>query len=241
MKKPQKIFKETIGGALELRIIQRLFRSIIPSRQRLVLLLEILNLQGEGAEIGVETGNFSECILKHSALSVLHSIDAWQEFDRSVYDDSNNVSQGEQEEKYKLTLNRLRRFKRRSNIIRMTSREASQLFKTATLDFIHIDANHSYRECKSDLDIWWPKLRNGGIFSGHDYANGKLHSGTYAVKQAVDEFVKKHRQILFIITEATALPTWYLIKNMDINTLNLLLKRVLLCSKFNKSLVSSVL
>jgi hypothetical protein len=49
---------------------------------------------------------------------------------------------------------------------------------------IFIDADHSYAGVKEDLAGWWPHVRPGGLFCGHDY---HLFPG---VKQAVDEWVK---------------------------------------------------
>lgn len=55
-------------------------------------------------------------------------------------------------------------------------------------DLIFIDGNHTYDFIKSDLRLFYPKVRAGGVFSGHDYRHGSLHPG---VKKAVDEFVKE--------------------------------------------------
>ena len=34
-----------------------------------------------------------------------------------------------------------------------------------------IDARHDYCGVKEDIEMYWPKLREGGILSGHDYVN----------------------------------------------------------------------
>jgi hypothetical protein len=54
--------------------------------------------------------------------------------------------------------------------IRTSSREASQNFENESLDFIFIDAGHSYEDVYEDLRCWFPKLKNGGFFAGHDYS-----------------------------------------------------------------------
>lgn len=38
-----------------------------------------------------------------------------------------------------------------------------------SLDFVYIDANHEYEFVRSDIQTWLPKVRKGGILSGHDF------------------------------------------------------------------------
>ena len=40
----------------------------------------------------------------------------------------------------------------------MTSVEASALIADKCLDFVFIDAEHTYDACKEDIDAWMPKL-----------------------------------------------------------------------------------
>ena len=39
-----------------------------------------------------------------------------------------------------------------------------------SMDFIFIDAGHTYEEVLSDIQSWLPKLKPGGIIAGHDYS-----------------------------------------------------------------------
>lgn len=36
-------------------------------------------------------------------------------------------------------------------------------------DFVFIDAGHSYQAASNDIYTWFPKIRDGGWFGGHDY------------------------------------------------------------------------
>ena len=53
----------------------------------------------------------------------------------------------------------------------MTRMQAVDLFQNESLDFIYIDARHDYKAVWDDLEAWFPKLRKGGLFSGHDYVD----------------------------------------------------------------------
>lgn len=54
---------------------------------------------------------------------------------------------------------------------------------TLPVDFVFLDAEHSYEAVKADIEAWWPHLKVGGVFCGHDYGV----KGFPGVKQAVDE------------------------------------------------------
>jgi hypothetical protein len=71
--------------------------------------------------------------------------------------------------------------------IRKTSLEASKDYNDASINFVFIDASHDYENVKSDLDAWYPKIKPGCLFGGHDY--GPTH---HEVRKAVDEFCLKN-------------------------------------------------
>jgi len=58
------------------------------------------------------------------------------------------------------------------------------------LDFVYIDADHSYKSVKEDINAWAPKVREGGIVAGHDYY--LTRAGNIGVIAAVNEYVKEH-------------------------------------------------
>lgn len=53
------------------------------------------------------------------------------------------------------------------------SYEAPRYFDDLSLDFVYIDADHSYDIVKKDIISWYPKVKYGGIIAGHDYYNCK--------------------------------------------------------------------
>ena len=54
--------------------------------------------------------------------------------------------------------------------LRGDSSEMANHFANASVDFVFIDANHSYDSVKRDIIAWQPKVRSGGIIAGHDYS-----------------------------------------------------------------------
>jgi predicted O-methyltransferase YrrM len=80
----------------------------------------------------------------------------------------------------------------------MKSLEAVELFKDESVDFIFIDADHSYDAVKADIQAWLPKLKKGCIICGHDYGIKK-----YGVKLAVDELFPVHSNPAKTIWETT--------------------------------------
>jgi len=70
-------------------------------------------------------------------------------------------------------------------IIKGSSHEIHKDFKDESIDFLFIDGCHTYEGVKKDLQLWYPKVKKGGVISGHDY-----NEITAGIKPAVDEFFK---------------------------------------------------
>jgi len=54
-------------------------------------------------------------------------------------------------------------------IIEAKSAQAAAGVGDRSLDFVWIDAGHKYGCVRADLRAWWPKVRSGGWFGGHDF------------------------------------------------------------------------
>jgi predicted O-methyltransferase YrrM len=74
------------------------------------------------------------------------------------------------------------------NPIKMDSRSASKLYDDNSLDFVFLDASHDYESVKEDLNLWYPKVKPGCMFSGHDY-----HASWPGVIKAVNEFAVNNK------------------------------------------------
>lgn len=88
------------------------------------------------------------------------------------------------------------------------SPEIADIF-TKKVDFIYIDGDHRKKSVEKDLEAWWPKLRRGGIFAGHDY--DKSDKDVKGVVKAVDEHIKRFGLKLYLTGEEHY-PSWYVRK-----------------------------
>jgi predicted O-methyltransferase YrrM len=69
---------------------------------------------------------------------------------------------------------------------RCLSLAAADDFTDGSLDFVFIDATHTYDAVSRDIAAWWPKVKPGGLLAGHDY----IHFP--GVRAAVNDFVARH-------------------------------------------------
>jgi len=70
---------------------------------------------------------------------------------------------------------------------RSISWDAPEKYEDGYFDFVYIDAGHNYEDVCKDIDAWMPKIKKGGILSGHDYWLDMQNPG---VVKAVDEKIK---------------------------------------------------
>ena len=130
-----------------------------------------------GAEIGVNKGYNACYICNIIKPKTLYLIDPWNNF----FDPSSGEIIGEAQ--YLTTKELLQPFIC-CNLIRKTSFEAISDFANESLDFVYIDADHSFNAVLSDAIRWYPKVKKNGILSGHDFT-------TSSVANAVKVFCKK--------------------------------------------------
>jgi predicted O-methyltransferase YrrM len=74
-----------------------------------------------------------------------------------------------------------------------------------SLDYIFIDGDHNYEAVIKDMKNYYSKVKDGGIFSGHDV-------GSQGVQRALNEFVREFNIDVQTIKTCEH-QTWYWIKN----------------------------
>jgi hypothetical protein len=106
---------------------------------------------------------------------------------------------------------KLAKFGKRSCVKREFGYNFSQEIENNSLDFVYLDARHDYKSVKNDIQDWFCKVKKGGIFAGHDYANNGNSNNIIEVKKAVDEFIRITGYELHLTLEDGA-PSWWIIK-----------------------------
>jgi hypothetical protein len=106
---------------------------------------------------------------------------------------------------------------RNMEFLEMLSEDAIKQAPDNFLDFVYIDAEHTYDMAMLDIILWNRKVKEGGIISGHDYYHDPKHG--VGVKWAVDDYVKAHNIKPLYITDSKAevegkvrMPSWFWVK-----------------------------
>jgi hypothetical protein len=115
------------------------------TRVDLMTLMNQARLIGEGVEIGVRDGEFSDATLSRWNGIKLHLVDPWLEQDSKIYNDISNVAQNEQNARFELVSKNMKdKFPGRYKIHRNLSTEAVKNFQDRSLDYVYIDARSRF-------------------------------------------------------------------------------------------------
>jgi hypothetical protein len=71
-------------------------------------------------------------------------------------------------------------------VIRSDTAAAAERFADGSVDFLYVDASHSYEGVVRDLIAWFPKVREGGLIAGDDWCFSAR--GERTVRNAVVDF-----------------------------------------------------
>lgn len=138
-----------------------------------------------GCEVGVEFGSNSFEILSTLDIKKLYLVDPYPVVPSGpdwVYQDSDEAGSA----KF-VAHNRLSIFSNKIVWVeKFSGMVTDEDIPDDSLDFVYIDGDHSYTGCKTDLEVYYKKVKAGGLFAGHDY--GATNTG---VKRAVLEFCAK--------------------------------------------------
>lgn len=94
------------------------------------------------------------------------------------------------------------------NLIKGDHRVLVDDFEDGWFDYVYIDSDHTYEAVKKDIELWWPKVKEGGILAGHDY---NTFNKLYGVVPAVNEFIEANNIEFHHITRES-IKTWIIYK-----------------------------
>lgn len=106
-----------------------------------------------GVELGVDKGILFGVLLKHCPQLHLIGVDTFPDRERSA-------------RVFELATE----YRDRATVLEMTTHHASRVILDRSLDFVFIDADHSYGAVRQDIKDWKPKVKPGGWLGGHDYS-----------------------------------------------------------------------
>jgi len=125
-----------------------------------------------GVEIGVYKGLNSLSILNNLDIKRLYLIDCYKSYDEFIDTDMEKIKD--------IAIKNLKKHTGKIKFIFNTSENACSHIPD-DLDFIYIDGNHEYEYVKKDIELYYPKIKQGGIIGGHDYPRE-------GIVKALDEF-----------------------------------------------------
>jgi hypothetical protein len=140
-------------------------------------------------EVGVYLGQMARNLLARVPNLIWIGVDSWLVPEQgSEYVKSGaliaKLSQKEFDAAYDCVVKMAAGYKKRASVIRCDSVVGASFYKDRSVDFVFIDDDHSEYGCSRSLKAWLPKIKKGGIISGHDYGTNQGN-----VKKAVDELI----------------------------------------------------
>ena len=129
----------------------------------------------KGLELGVDRAQ-SHCTLLQACpnIDLLIGIDNWKPYTDYLREDNGDGPANSTGEA------------RRSQLIKGNTEDLVQQFQDLEFDFIFMDAWMNYEQALKELNDWYPKVKIGGLFIGHDYK-------CEAIQAAVERFRHDNR------------------------------------------------
>lgn len=137
-----------------------------------------------GAEIGVKEGRFISYLLAQFPQLTMYAVDPWE----NQPEGSETYIGWNWDQIYGQYQQAIKPYRDRVIELRLYSEGAAKLIEDGSLDFVFIDAQHDFNSVMQDIEIWRPKLKPGGLLSGHDYQpkfQGLMRAVNISVKDPI--------------------------------------------------------
>jgi hypothetical protein len=169
-------------------------------------------LTGIGVEIGTHRAAFSQLILADWPGKLL-CVDPWCVPPGYEQQAAGLPQKGvDRNADYLVALHTIGQYHGRATALRATSKDASLGFGPNGVDWVYLDGDHTL--IAEDMDLWWPKMRPGGILAGHDMVYPNVADGEWSryVQPAVLAFAKEHSNLPVYLVPDSEPWSWYLCK-----------------------------
>lgn len=164
----------------------------VQNKWRINLLLD-MEYNGVCAEIGVQDGGFTECIIDICNPQKLHLIDVWAKVPDSMVGKDDISNKLDHDYFYNCVLDK---FGKMNSVVisKGYSQEILQCFSANYFDWVYVDGSHQEDCVAKDLELCYKSVKNGGVIAGDDYSydNGGFCA---EVARSVDRFCKNKNLI----------------------------------------------
>lgn len=177
-----------------------------------------------GCEVGLEKGKNAQTMFEIIPDLKLFGVDPYKQHPHCSYAASASLRNWDNHYLARVKKQAQARMKNRNAIfIEKFSEDAVKDILDNSLDFVYIDADHSYDFVMMDIILWGRKVRKGGIVSGHDYYYDKKESSRRSkVTHAINDYTKVHHINFYITSEVhhdqkgDIYPSWFWVKLEDV-------------------------
>jgi hypothetical protein len=119
-------------------------------------------------EIGVFRGDFSKAILSEAhRLTRYYMIDPWRKLER--WNKPTNVSDSDFEKYHREALEKTQFAQDIRRVLRGTTAEVIDQIEEESVDFAYIDGDHTLKGITVDLQLVYPRIKDGGWIAGDDF------------------------------------------------------------------------
>ena len=168
---------------------------IYDTREKMIK--DIIPVGTVGCELGVFAGEFSQYLFNIIKPTKMYLIDGWTLCGEELFSgdvDGNGKCVMRSSVLHGIVVNR---FKSNKNVhvwMGWTHEKIADI-PDDSLDWIYVDADHSYDGCLRDLELCLFKVKKNGFIMGHDYEINKAkckNNWNFGVGKAVDTFLENH-------------------------------------------------
>ena len=134
-----------------------------------------------GAEVGVLRGATYFYLLDACPGLTLYGVDQWKALPKSKAPGAYSYDQYDMGLLQEQVTMRALAYGERARIMVGDSVRVANAIKNRSLDFVFIDADHTYEGVTGDIGAWAPKVRPGGWIMGHDITKGPVRRAVRSV------------------------------------------------------------